>query len=76
MAPCNAVIPFTKDELADLIWIRLGKTPVSVRCQALLVIAEFGDGTTSVHNIDELTRSLPSPAVDLDAVLDEALGWS
>ena len=50
----NAMIPFSDEELCDMVWTRTGKSPVSVRTQALLVIAEFGDGAKSVHRIEHL----------------------
>lgn len=56
MTPCNAVIPQSKDELADLVWLRTGKTPATIRCQALHVVAEYADGTISVHRIEDLVR--------------------
>lgn len=51
----NAAFSHSMDELADLIWLRTGKVPQSIRCQALLVLAEFADGSISVHRIEELT---------------------
>lgn len=48
------MIPFTKDELSDMVWLATGKAPSHVRTQALLVVGEFPDGTTSVHHIDLL----------------------
>ena len=59
MPPASSVIPYTRDELADLVWARTGKTPTSIRCQALLVIAEFDDGQMSVHRVEELEQHLP-----------------
>lgn len=50
----NAAHDLSRDELADLVWLRTGKAPAHVRCQALLVVAEFSDGTTSVHHVDDL----------------------
>ncbi len=51
----NAAHGYEEEELKDLIWIRTGKNPQTIRCQALLVIAAYADGCTSVHRIEELT---------------------
>ena len=50
----NAAHNFTYGEVADKVWILTGKKPISIRCQALLVISTFEDGTTSVHRIEVL----------------------
>ncbi len=50
----NATHGYTKDELADMVWLRTGKTPSAIRCQALLVISEFEDGTLAVHRVEDL----------------------
>ena len=50
----NAAHDLSREELADLVWLRTGKAPTHVRCQALLVVAEFDDGTTSVHRVESL----------------------
>lgn len=47
-------LPHRKEELADLIYLKAGKNPTLVRTQALLVIAEFEDGSMGVWRIEEL----------------------
>ena len=46
--------PYTKDQLFDFIWLKTGRVPLSVRSQALLVIAEFPTGETGVWRIEDL----------------------
>lgn len=50
----NAVIPFSAEELADMVWTKTGKTPVAIRTQALLVVSTFDDGAIAVHRIEDL----------------------
>lgn len=50
----NAAHGYTYGQVADKVWIRTGKNPVRVRCQALLVISTFADDTTAVHRIEDL----------------------
>lgn len=50
----NAAHGYTYNEVADKVWIRTGKNPVAIRCQALLVMSSFEDGTTAVHRIEDL----------------------
>lgn len=45
--------------LADLVWLKTGKTPTHVRTQALLVIGEFADGTYGVWRIEDLEAIRP-----------------
>lgn len=53
----NAAHGFTYGEVADKVWSRTGKNPVAIRCQALLVISTFEDGTTAVHRIESLMEA-------------------
>lgn len=50
----NAAHTFTYGQVADKVWLRTGKAPVHIRCQALLVISTFEDGATAVHRIEDL----------------------
>lgn len=50
----NMIFHYSKQELAELVANHTQRTPVSIRTQALLVIAEYGDGSVSVHRIEEL----------------------
>ncbi|MGH7483987.1 MAG: hypothetical protein ACREMY_00100 [bacterium] len=51
--------PFTTDELKDMVWLKLGRTPDRIYVRAHFVIAEFDDGSRAVHRIETL---LPTPA--------------
>ena len=73
----NALIPFTADELADMVWLKTGRNPSSIRCQALLVVAEFEDGSMAIHRIEDLIvgsamslRWSPSQYLDAERRLD------
>lgn len=50
----NAAHSYTKDELADFIWLHTGRRPISVRSQALLVIATFDQNQIGVWRIEDL----------------------
>lgn len=45
---------YTDEDIAQAVYLRTGKNPMTVRRQALLVVAEFLDGTLGIWRIEEL----------------------
>lgn len=48
---------FDLDRLRYLVWLRTFRTPLVVRTQGLLVIAEFEDQTIGVWRVEELEKN-------------------